>query len=468
MTKAALDAIGLKWQAGDLAAAAALAAQFCEAVKTPEHQAPARFWLGMIAHREQRYAEALPHYEAARQYDAGNPQLLFQLGTVQGYLGDAAKAEASYQEALRLAPQFAHAHYNLGVLLQNRGELAGARRAFELAITHQPKLVQAHNNLGNVLLALNDTAGAQQCYQAALTIEPRFAHAWHALGLLRVRVHDPAGARGYFERAVAAAPEFESAWMDLADTCHTLGDTAAALTCLAEILARTPEHAIALFKRAQFSGTESPAEIPRELLERLYTGMAPTFDSHLTERLGYQIPTLLRETLVPWLKHRAEQPTVLDLGCGTGLFGAEIRAHAAKLVGVDLSPAMLEKAKGRGVYDELHVAELGDYLACEPRQFELISATDVLIYLGALETVFKQVHAKLAPDGLFAGSVETPEDVMEGFRLLPSGRFAHSMAYVESCAQAAGLVLTHNISTVIRLENGAPIAGVLFVVERRA
>ena len=44
---------------------------------------------------------------------------------------------------------------------------------------------------------------------------------------------------------------------------------------------------------------------------------------------------------------------ILDLGCGTGLSGAAFKDLAAKLHGVDLSPAMIEKSRAREIYDRL-------------------------------------------------------------------------------------------------------------------
>ena len=49
---------------------------------------------------------------------------------------------------------------------------------------------------------------------------------------------------------------------------------------------------------------------------------------------------------------------ILDLGCGTGLAGAAFKPLAARLDGVDLSPAMIEKARARQIYDHLQVADL--------------------------------------------------------------------------------------------------------------
>lgn len=464
--QSALAAIARKCAAGDFAGATHDANALLASAHQPAQQAPAHYWLGVIAHRERRHAEAVAHYQTALAFDKRNAQLLFQLGVVHGHLGDEALAEKYYREALRIEPRLAPAHYNLGTLLLARGDNTAARRAFEAAITHQPYFIQAHNNLGNALLAEGDRAGAEKCYQAAIRIEPNFAQALHGLGLLRAHEQEHRAACVLFERATAAAPHFDMAWLDLADARYATGDQAGAIRCLDQILARAPDHVSARFKRAQFAGNETPSRAPREVLERLYASMAPTFDMHLTGRLDYRLPALLRDTLTPWLASLAHKPDVLDLGCGTGLFGLEIRPHCAQLIGVDLSAAMLEKAKGRGVYDALHCAELGDYLAQAHRTFQLISATDVLIYLGELDTLFGKIATQLAAGGLFAGSIESPADLHAGFRLLPTGRFAHSMAYVTDCAKSAGLAVAQKIPTVIRLEKAVPINGFLFLLKR--
>jgi len=39
---------------------------------------------------------------------------------------------------------------------------------------------------------------------------------------------------------------------------------------------------------------------------------------------------------------------ILDLGCGTGLAGLAFQSRALRLDGIDLSPAMIEKARARG------------------------------------------------------------------------------------------------------------------------
>lgn len=52
-----------------------------------------------------------------------------------------------------------------------------------------------------------------------------------------------------------------------------------------------------------------------------------------------------------WLPH------VPDTGRGTGPCGAHVRSRAGHLSGVDTSPAMVDKARQRSVYDTLQVAD---------------------------------------------------------------------------------------------------------------
>ena len=144
------------------------------------------------------------------------------------------------------------------------------------------------------------------------------------------------------------------------------------------------------------------------MIERLYAGMADTFDEHLTQRLGYRVPSLVVDELTPWLSDFAQRhnrlPSVLDLGCGTGLFGVAVRQYAATLTGVDLSAAMLAKARERGIYDELIESDLQSFLLpnASRKLFDLTVATDVFIYVGNLDSLFPKIAAHISHAGRFA------------------------------------------------------------------
>ena len=61
---------------------------------------------------------------------------------------------------------------------------------------------------------------------------------------------------------------------------------------------------------------------------------------------------------------------VLDLGCGTGMSGQALAATGlgATVVGVDISPASLEIARSKGMYEETLTCNLDEVLPFEVRQ----------------------------------------------------------------------------------------------------
>jgi len=89
----------------------------------------------------------------------------------------------------------------------------------------------------------------------------------------------------------------------------------------------------------------------------------------------------------------------------------------------------------------------------------------VLVYLGDLAPVFAASARALAPGGLFAFTAEAL--VGEGFQLGESMRFAHSAAYLEASADAAGLRRLMLKEASSRREAGADAAGLVGVFARR-
>jgi predicted TPR repeat methyltransferase len=129
---------------------------------------------------------------------------------------------------------------------------------------------------------------------------------------------------------------------------------------------------------------------------------------------------------------------ILDLGCGTGLAGQAVRGLARRLTGVDLSAQMIAQLRRKQVYDELHVAEIGQFLAGHASSHDVILAADVLIYLGDLAPLLRQVAARLKPGGLFGFSIEAHE-AGQAYVLRASGRYAHSPGQLRELARPAGL-----------------------------
>jgi predicted TPR repeat methyltransferase len=124
---------------------------------------------------------------------------------------------------------------------------------------------------------------------------------------------------------------------------------------------------------------------------------------------------------------------VLDNGYGTDLCGPPFRDLAGRLIGVDLSPRMLENTGEKKVYDDLHLQDIFSSLRSENGTLDLVMAADVFTYIGDLAEVFAACNAALRDGGHFTFSVESFEG--EDFTQRQTGSFAHSSAYIEKLAQ---------------------------------
>jgi predicted TPR repeat methyltransferase len=132
-------------------------------------------------------------------------------------------------------------------------------------------------------------------------------------------------------------------------------------------------------------------------------------------------------------------------------------------VGVDLSQGMLTYAKEKQVYDELHRAELTEYLQQQQAgSVDVIVTADTLVYFGALEAVVTAAAAALRPGGVFVFTVEEAnEPELTGSHVLQRhGRYAHGQAYVRRVLTEAGLA-PHIERGELRLEAGLPVAGLV-------
>lgn len=205
-------------------------------------------------------------------------------------------------------------------------------------------------------------------------------------------------------------------------------------------------------------GANSPHP-PLDYLERLFDSYADSFDSHLAA-LEYRTPDEMSSLL--HVSPPVHYPVAADLGCGTGQLGAVLRDIVDTLIGVDLSAGMLAKADARGCYDELLRNDITDFLQAHPQSFDLVVAADCFIYDGDLRPVISAAARSLRPSGRLLFSLETCyDDHPSGYRLEPTGRYTHSGSWAVVVAAAAGLVDVVAAPTVLRLEQGVPVDGVI-------
>ena len=379
-------------------------------------------------------------------------------------------AERCFVASLHHLPGRASTRINLAAARLALGRPADALAELEAVLADEPQHLDAWCHRADALAALGRDAEAIVCADRALAQDPHHPAAWYrrAIALERLRRFDEA--RPAFERLLALEPAHAEAWFRLGQVLQREGRLEAALDCLDKAVALLPAHAAAWSQRgsllealgrraeataaferavalgadtelhrffiAAMDGRADAPAAPRAYVQALFDDYADGFDRHLVDVLGYRGHHELVAPLAGLQPNGFD--AALDLGCGTGLCGPLLRPLARRLEGVDLSPAMLERAARLGVYDRLHCADLVEHLAHSDTRHDLVLAADVFIYVGTLEAVFAGVMRVLRPGGLFCFTVEQAHDT-QGVRLGPQRRYEHAQPYLQGLARQHGL-----------------------------
>ncbi len=384
------------------------------------------------------------------------------LGWLSLAQGDMEPAAVSFRRALELKPENTDALRNLGILYARQNRLAEAVRCFQEAVVLRPDSAEVHAQLGNGLLAAGKPMEARDSLREALRLRPDHAETYRDLGLACAEIQHWREASDCWRRSLALNPKDPITYRQLGHALNTVGKPAGALRCYREVLALCPDDTEARLMVEALGGSSPRAQLPADYVASTFDASAGDFDQLLVGELDYRVPELLQAALGPPPESRSL--AVLDLGCGTGLCGVAFREWARMLIGVDLSPGMLARARERGIYDQLILSDLVSAANDSEGKFDLVVAADVLIYLGDLEPALRAVYRALRPAGRFGFSVELLES--GEYRLLPTQRFAHSRAYLERLAGKTGMREISVHQTVIRTENGAGVIGLVVVWQR--
>mmetsp|Transcript_11138 Transcript_11138/g.23480 ORF Transcript_11138/g.23480 Transcript_11138/m.23480 type:complete len:537 (+) Transcript_11138:225-1835(+) len=208
----------------------------------------------------------------------------------------------------------------------------------------------------------------------------------------------------------------------------------------------------------------------------------------------HDIPSMLRQLVDDvtandtgreevWAKRGA------DIGCGGGCSGLSFRSCCERLIGVDLSPEMVDKARNRGCYDELVVGNIECVLRKHPKfgkrcknathgalaytTFNLVFACNVFIYIKDLMNVFSDIREILdSNNGVFAFSAEMLDakdndpEPEQPYALQRCARYAHKRWYIEECARQWGFATKkfQPTATPLRQHDGMDVYGVLVVL----
>ena len=254
-------------------------------------------------------------------------------------------------------------------------------------------------------------------------------------------------------------------------------------------------HALVQLASLRDEYAASVTELSDDYVAGLFDGYSDRFEKELVKNLGYRGHTIVAEAIDRhWNKSRAEgDVVVLDLGVGTGLLGQLLRERIGlgddaacissenigegKVIirGVDLSSRMVEISQTRtvnkvSVYDTVEVGDATGFLqSMGSSSIDIITASDVFIYVGALDEVFREASRVLKEGGLVGFTIETPPNEKkgsaDGLMLLQSGRFGHSKSYVKDVADKAGLTLVEWKEEILRKQGNEDVEGAAVLLQ---
>ena len=270
-------------------------------------------------------------------------------------------------------------------------------------------------------------------------------------------------------QTVELAPRFATAWFALGAIRDVQGDRDAAVAAFTASSDSDPEdYHGARLHLARLGGGEATPAMTETYVRRLFDQHAPEFDQALRERLDYRGPELMLQAVAgvcTALARPATFASMLDLGCGTGLAAEAFRASVQHLVGVDISPGMIQQAREKQLYQRLESAELVQFLQAErDESYDLIVAADVFVYVADLAPAISRIARVLTRDGLLTFTVETHSGT--GVRLGHTLRYAHSGDHIRSVIDNAGLKPLRLSDASVRTEKGVPVPSLLVVAAR--
>lgn len=409
--------------------------------------------------------EAIGSYRKALALNDTYPEPHYNLGILYYQQGEYDQALASFRSVIDIDPLHADSLYNTGMVHFDSGDYENAAVFYEKALVARPDDVDTLYNLAFTRAKLGQLEKAALHYHEAIELAPDDAELHNSLGSVLRKLNEPEMAEFCYRQAVAVRDDYGTAWTNLATILHILGQYDEALECYSKAIELGDHTESADYMMAALTGSNRQIS-PRIYVRELYDGYAENFENSLVGNLKYNTPKLLRKTCSSIINRERRFSRAADLGCGTGLVGVQFHDVVDQLVGVDLSEKMLAKAGEKDIYDELHCDDIVEFLDKEStRDFDLVMAADVLIYLGELENFFKSLSRRVKSGGYLLFSTERL-DSKGGYSLLKTGRYSHSEDYIGSLATKYGFKVEVCREVDLRKEKDKWLRGCIFALQR--
>jgi predicted TPR repeat methyltransferase len=452
------------------------------AIQIDSQYPEAHLTLANIYKSRNNFDGALQEANKAVAIDANHDEAWAFLSSVYLSQGQYLQTIKCAQRALELWPESKDAYNNLTI-----ASVGYCKELFKLkhyedahsycinALNIQPEVSDLHFLLGRIHETRDITSfkAAERSYREAINIQPDHVAATYQLARVLEKQSDDFSAELYFQRVIelntidrkpgelSTRAKFQIANIYLRNNKKN-----EAVEYLRDVMKLMPDHVGAKHILASLGVLSTPIRASRDYVVSLFDEMAGGFDQHLVGELDYHIPVMIRDIASDVLGVEYSDLRILDLGCGTGLIGYHLKDSVPQyLVGIDLSPNMINKAQEKNVYDLLLVGDIVEVMQDISETFDLIVSGDVFIYIGDLSKIFQSCAISIELGGLMIFSIELEESDSD-YVLRDTGRYAHNAAYIYSLANTYMFEVVDSMNTDIRNDYGKPINGLLIVLRK--
>ncbi len=220
---------------------------------------------GRELYRQKEFVRAEPHL--AKVADAKLPyaDVHNMLGVIYHDVGQFSKAQACFEEALRINPAYTEASLNLAVTYNDMGRYAEARDLYLGALTSSTrpggkidsfvmgKLANMYADIAEVFASSGAFDEAIGEYRRALALRPTFIDLRHKLAQALRDAGRADDSLRELRAILAQNAEYLPARLSLGLTLFSVGDAPGALRALDAVLVDHPEHPRAKVYRAMIS-----------------------------------------------------------------------------------------------------------------------------------------------------------------------------------------------------------------------
>jgi Tfp pilus assembly protein PilF len=168
----------------------------------------ASYNFGNILYRQERFDEAIPHFEDAIRFKPNYADAHINLGTVLARQGKLDEAITHFRAALGINAALTEAHFDLAKALQQEGKLDEAIAEYHAVAQINPGDYDIHNILARLYVGQGKMGEAAAEFQAAVAVNPNDAEACNNLGSIFARQGKMTEAIAEFQQALKIRPDY--------------------------------------------------------------------------------------------------------------------------------------------------------------------------------------------------------------------------------------------------------------------